>query len=278
MTSPRAGTAVCAALSGYDLVTGLGSPKANLLVPDLVAYGSAAKLAVLAQPPGNLRAGASFGVSILVENSAGAAEQSFDGNVTISMGDDPGGGSLGGTLTVTAQDGVATFSGLTLVNAGAGYTLVASAGSALVTTSSFTVSPSVPARLTVISGPALRVGVDQAFALCVAVEDRFGNVENTYAGDVTISLAGGPSGRSLGGALTVNVQNGVAVFSGLKINRVGLGYSIKASGPLGIGLARTTPFGVVADLPDAGHAKARVARTKLAIAFYPRGRRLARHA
>ena len=37
--------------SGYDEVTGLGSPKANLLVPDLVAYGAATQMVVTAQPP-----------------------------------------------------------------------------------------------------------------------------------------------------------------------------------------------------------------------------------
>ena len=140
-TSPPAGTAASARVSGYDMVTGIGSPKANLLVPDLAAYGTVAKLAVLAQPPGSSRPVASFGVSILVENSAGIVEQNFDGNVTISLGSDLGGGSLGGTMTVTAQNGVATFSGLTLASAGAGYTLLATAGGTAVTTSSFTVTP-----------------------------------------------------------------------------------------------------------------------------------------
>ena len=36
--SRRAATGTCAAGSGYNLVTGLGTPVANLLIPDLVAY------------------------------------------------------------------------------------------------------------------------------------------------------------------------------------------------------------------------------------------------
>ena len=41
---------------GYDLVTGLGSPNANLVVNDLAAYDLAANLVVSAQPPQTLQA------------------------------------------------------------------------------------------------------------------------------------------------------------------------------------------------------------------------------
>ena len=40
-----------AAGPGYDLVTGLGSPKANLLLPDLSAYGLATQSTIVTQPP-----------------------------------------------------------------------------------------------------------------------------------------------------------------------------------------------------------------------------------
>jgi len=265
--------------AGYDMVTGIGSPKANLLVPDLVAYGSVGRLAVQAQPPGSSRAGGVLGVSILVENAAGALEQDFDGSVTVSLGSDPAGGILGGAVTVTAHNGVAAFSGLTLTSAGAGYTLLATAGSAAVTTSSFSITAGSPAKLAVISEPSLSVGVGQTFGLSVAVEDRFGNVENTYAGIVTAALASGPGARALGGTLTINVQNGVAVFSNLTLSRAGLGYSIKVTSPLALASTKTTLFGVVShekNIVDA-KAKARVGRTGAGAAFHPRFRRLERH-
>ncbi len=46
---------------------------------------------------------------------------SFHGNVTVSLYYDIAGGTLGGTLTVAAIDGVATFTDLTLDTAGTGY-------------------------------------------------------------------------------------------------------------------------------------------------------------
>ncbi len=57
----------------------------------------------------------------------GNTDVSFTGDVTVSLGTNPGGGFLGGTLTVGAVNGVASFGDLTVSSAGTGYTLVASA-------------------------------------------------------------------------------------------------------------------------------------------------------
>lgn len=262
---------------GYDEVTGLGTPKADLLVPDLAAYGLVAKLAVTVQPAGNFRAGDWFGLTVAVENAAGGVEQSFDGSVTVSLGSSPGGVSLGGTLTVMAQNGVATFSGLTLEGAGTGYTLQATAGAATVTTSTFTVAPAAPVQLVVISGPPFRVGLHQAFGLSVAVEDRFGNLESTYTGTVSLSLASGPRGSTLSGTFTTQVQNGWAVFPNLKLNRAGLGYSIKAVSHESLVATKTTLFGVVSNVQKATVSKARLARSKPNMKFHPPGRRAIDH-
>jgi hypothetical protein len=44
-------------------------------------------------------------------------------SITLSIGNNPAGGTLSGTLTVTVVNGVATFSDLSIDLAGAGYTL-----------------------------------------------------------------------------------------------------------------------------------------------------------
>src|SRR5207244_4089901 len=49
--------------------------------------------------------------------------------VSLALSANPGSGSLSGTLTVTAQNGVATFSDLAINKTGTGYTLGASSGS-----------------------------------------------------------------------------------------------------------------------------------------------------
>ena len=47
--------------------------------------------------------------------------------VTLSLGANPGGATLSGTLTVNAHYGVASFNDLTIDKAGSGYTLTATA-------------------------------------------------------------------------------------------------------------------------------------------------------
>jgi hypothetical protein len=51
--------------------------------------------------------------------------------ITLSLGSNPSGGTLSGTLTLTVVNGVATFGDLSIDLAGTGYTLHASIGSGL---------------------------------------------------------------------------------------------------------------------------------------------------
>ena len=64
-------------------------------------------------------------------------------SVTLSLGNNPGGGTLGGTLTVAAVNGLATFNNLSINAAGSGYTLVATdttgPGTLTVTSAPFTI-------------------------------------------------------------------------------------------------------------------------------------------
>jgi hypothetical protein len=83
---------------------------------------------VTAQPPATVATGAGFALTITAETSSGAVDPTFNGTVTLALANNAGGSGtvLGGNLTATAVNGVATFSGLTLNNPGNGYTLVAS--------------------------------------------------------------------------------------------------------------------------------------------------------
>ena len=85
-------------------------------------------LAVPTPPPGTVAARAGFGMTVSVENSQGHVDTSFDGPVTAVLSTDPDGATLGGTVTMDAQNGVAVFSGLTVNMAGGGYAIEASSG------------------------------------------------------------------------------------------------------------------------------------------------------
>src|SRR5262249_53015877 len=93
-----------------------------------VAALSTSELVATQPPPANLPAGSSFGLTVQAEDSSGNVITSFNGPVTVALGNDRssfGTVTLGGTLTVTASSGVATFSGLTIsdTTVGAYYSL-----------------------------------------------------------------------------------------------------------------------------------------------------------
>ena len=179
-----------------------------------VAAAVATKLVVL-PPGGSYLAGSPFKLVIEAEDAAGNVSTTFGGSVSLALGSDPGGASLGGTVTVSAVDGVATFSGVTVSQPGVGYTFQATAsGLSAGASSAFTVQD----RLVITKQPTGTIAAGAPFTVAVAVEDAAGNVGDSFNGLVTIADA---SGASLGGPRAVYAVNGVATFSGLSLTAAG---------------------------------------------------------
>ncbi|CAG0960725.1 Heparin and heparin-sulfate lyase [Planctomycetaceae bacterium] len=90
--------------------------------------GPPAQLAFIAQPtvaaPG---VAISPAVTVAIRDAAGQTVTTATDPVTIALGANPGSSTLGGTLTMSPFNGVASFGNLTLSAPGSGYTLTASA-------------------------------------------------------------------------------------------------------------------------------------------------------
>jgi hypothetical protein len=206
---------------------------------------------VTAQPPGNVTAVSGFGLTVTAEDSAGNVDGTFSGTVTLSLASNPGGGTLGGTLTAMASGGVATFSGLTLNNAGNGYTLqVTAAGASPVTTGGINVTSvtSSATHLVVTAQPPGTVLAGSPFGLTVLAETDSGVVDPSFNGTVTIAVSANPAGGSLGGTLTAMASGGVATFSGLTLNNAGNGYTLQATSH-GLTPVTTAPITVTPSQP-----------------------------
>ncbi len=76
------------------------------------------------EPPAFVQPGNSFGLSVSVNYLSGLVDAGYNGPVTVALVN-PGTATLSGTLTATAKDGVATFTGLSINQVGAGYRLMA---------------------------------------------------------------------------------------------------------------------------------------------------------
>ena len=81
-------------------------------------------------------------VKVTAATSSGSADPAFVNAIVVTLGANPGGGSLSGTRTVAANAGVATFSNLSINAPGNGYTLTANAPNlGSVTSAAFSVTP-----------------------------------------------------------------------------------------------------------------------------------------
>ncbi|WP_225413269.1 S8 family serine peptidase [Stigmatella hybrida] len=227
-----------------------------------VSAGAAARL-VFRTAPASTPAGQELApVEVEFQDADGNRDTAASAPVTLSLGG-ASGGTLEGTATVSAVEGVATFPALSIRRAAQGYTLTAqSTGLPEATSSAFDITPGPAAALAfqVQPGPGV-AGAVLTPAVKVALTDAYGNTVLDSAETVTLALKTNPSGVTLGGTATVAAVQGVATFADLTLGRAGVGYTLEArSGTLPS--VESQPFTlseqpvsqlVFRPLPDAGH-------------------------
>jgi hypothetical protein len=203
-----------------DYTTAASAPATFTISP---ANGQATHFVVTGQPAASVTAGSLFSLTVTAEDSQGNVAIDFTGSETLALASSPAGGVLGGTITVTATSGVATFTGLALNRVG-GYTVAVSGGSlASGTSGPISVTPGAATQLLITSQPPTIVTAGGSFGFTVTAEDSQGNVATGFNGNEAVALATNPGGSTLGGTLTVLASSGVATFSGLTLNKINSG-------------------------------------------------------
>jgi alpha-tubulin suppressor-like RCC1 family protein len=191
---------------------------------------AAATKLVFTVQPSNATAGVGIAPAGASQDASGNTVASATNAVTITLGTNPVGGTLSGTATVNAVNGVARFSGLTIDKAGTGYTLAASSGTLTSATSAaFTIGPAAAATLafTVQPPSSGTAGAAITPTVAAAIQDSFGN--GVPSATVTLALGTNPGGGTLSGSTAVSAANGVASFPSLSIDKAGSGYALVAS-------------------------------------------------
>ncbi len=235
--------------SGYMLKVTSSTLTATTTPPIAVTPALASQLVIVAQPPAQVGAGSAFGFTVNVEDSFGNVVTTSSNSVTASLVSNPGSSTLSGTTSVSANAGVAAFSGLSLNKLGVGYTIqVASPGLTSATTSAITVTAGLASQLVIVTQPPSSVTVNAPFGLVLNAEDSAGNLATSFNGTVSLAISNNPGGGTLGGIVTVAANKGVVTFSGLSITQPGSGYTLQATGS-GLTSVTTTPMTVVAIVP-----------------------------
>ena len=196
----------------------------------------ATHLAFLQAPPASVTAGASLGLTVEVLDASNHVVTGENSMVTIALSGNAGGAVLGGTTTATVVNGVATFNGLSVTQAGT-YTLTASDG-ALTAAKSGNITVAADAasgQLVIVSQPGAAAVGGAMGPVVVDLEDQFGNVLATgteASAAVVLSIVAGPVGGNFGGAATLSAKaaKGVATFSKETLSAAGM-YTLGLSAP-----------------------------------------------
>jgi len=208
------------------------------------------------QQPTNTQAGSNITPAVTVEirDQFGARMTGATNSVTLAIGTNPGSGTLSGTTTRSAVNGLATFSNLSINNAGTGYTLTASStGLTGATSSSFDITTSSPVAtsLNFVQQPTnTQAGASITPAVTVEIRDQFGARMTGATNSVSMAIGTNPGSGTLSGGTTVSAVNGLATFSGLSINNPGTGYTLTASSS-GLTGAISSSFNITAVPPVA---------------------------
>ena len=204
------------------------------------APGPATQLVVSTQPAGAAPA-APFATQpvIQIRDASGLVvntDNSTQVSVGITSGTGAGGATLGGTLTVTAVNGIATFGNLQISLAGLAYTLTFTSNPALsqAVSVAFNVAvPGTPAQVAMRSQPAGAVAATPFTTQPqVEIRDSAGALvasDNTTQVSAAITSATGSAGAVLSGTLTRTATGGIVSFTNLAIDLAGAGYTLTFS-------------------------------------------------
>ena len=188
-----------------------------------IGAAAASKLVITQAPPATVTAGVALSptVTVSVVDAFGNVVTTDTSTVTLTISAGTF-GSGAATVTATAINGVATFSGLTINKSGT-YKLTASDSASLTTAVSqnIVVKAGAAASLSVQQKPTTGVaGANLSPAIKIAILDAYGNVVLTDASTVTLTL---DSGTFKNGSNTTSLaaSSGIASFSGLSIRAAG---------------------------------------------------------
>jgi len=209
------------------------SISANQVDQDYSAtVGVAVKLAFGVQPShSSPNATITPAVTVEIQDPSGNKITSATNTVTLSIGTNPSGGTLTGTLSMAAVAGVATFNDLKIDAAGTGYTLSAvSSGLTPAASSAFNIiAAGLPAKLGFRVQPTdTPAGAAITPAVTIEIQDAAGNLVASATDTVTIAIQANPGSGALIGTLARAAVGGVATFNDLTISNIGIGYTLSA--------------------------------------------------
>jgi hypothetical protein len=229
-------------------IAGSGAQTITFSSPGLVSAVSAAlnvvqvaRAVALTTPPSGAVSGfplTSQPVASIVD-AAGLVVPGAVGQVTATLAS--GNATLSGTTTVTAVNGIATFTNLALNGSGSATLTFSYTGTTSATSPSITITPAPASQVAITTQPtAVESGVRFTPTIVAEVRDGNGQRVSTATNAVTVTVASGTG--TLNGSTTVQAVNGIATFTDLEV--AGWGSHQLAFSAVGLSQAVSNAFTV----------------------------------
>ncbi|ADO74184.1 S8 family serine peptidase [Stigmatella aurantiaca] len=177
--------------------------------------------------PATAQAGSPVTFTVTALDAVGQTATSYTGTASFQSSDAQA--VLPANTAFTA--GVASGVGITFKTLGKQtVTATDTSTSSITGNGSTTVTPGAPAGITFTVQPTnVGAGVSITPAVKVGLVDAFGNAVTTGTNKITVALGNNPTGANLTGTATVAAVAGVATFTGLSLDKVGVGYTLTAT-------------------------------------------------
>src|SRR5438093_1508004 len=256
------GLSIEAAGNGYTLrATASGVTDATsdpFSITPVTPPGGAVRLAFSDQPIPTQAGQVIPTVRVIAVDASNRPLTSWTGTVVISLGSNPGNGTLVGAKSyyVSSSDGgIAQWANLSIDTPGDGYTLRATtAGLGDAISDPFDVTAGPPPPLAGATGlgflgpqpGATRAGAVLSPPLQVEVLGYGGVRVTGFTGGIWVIIGSNPGGGTLSGTRRLGAVNGVATFSDLRIDIPGRGYTLRVTGGGNMSAAITNPFDLTA--------------------------------
>ncbi|MDT8399137.1 MAG: hypothetical protein RQ899_11030, partial [Pseudomonadales bacterium] len=185
-----------------------------------VTVTAATQLALMTQPSASTANGVAFAQQPVVQLRDASNNAISQAGVVVTAAIAAGGGTLGGTLTVTTNgSGVATFTDLSISGTTGDRTLQFSAsGLTAVTSGTVTLAVGAATQLVLTTQPSGNASSATAFVQQPVVQLRDSGGNNVSQASVVVTAAIATGGGTLGGTLTATTNgSGVATFTNLSI-------------------------------------------------------------
>ncbi len=201
-------------------------------------------------------------VQVEIRDEFGNRVTTATNSVTMGINANPGSSTLGGTTTVAASAGVASFSTLTLNNAGTGYTLAATAatlaGATSATFNVTAVNPVSASQSSVAAAPASVTAGSGTATITVTARNASGNPVSGVP--VTLSATG--SGNTVTQPGAVTDPNGVATGT---VSSTVAGAKIVSATANGVALTATATVTITAGPPSAATSTVSASPTTISV-------------